>query len=46
MFDPALTRCYASPPDGVSQVSEAVAIEAMLFHGRIQALLRDDKTRA
>jgi hypothetical protein len=41
----ALTRRYASPPYRISEVSKAVAIKAMLFHGRIEALLCDDKTR-
>lgn len=36
----------AGPPCRVAQVRVAVAVEAMLFHGGIQALLCDDETGA
>lgn len=42
----ALTRCDASPPRWISQVSKAISVKAMLLHGCIEALFRNDKTRA
>lgn len=37
---------YASPPGRVAQVRVAVAVEAVLLHGRIEALLGDDEAGA
>lgn len=36
----------AGPPGRVAQVRVAVAVKAVLLHGRIEAFLRDDKTGA
>jgi hypothetical protein len=40
------TRRYARPPRRIAQVAEAIAVEAMLLHGRIEALFRYDKAGA
>ena len=42
----ALTCGYTSPPYRVLQISEAVAIKAVLLDGGVEPLLGDDKTRA
>jgi hypothetical protein len=37
---------YARPPRRIPQISKAIAVEAMFLHARIEALFRNDKTRA
>lgn len=44
--DATLTGNDARPPHGILEISKAVAVEAMLLDGGIEALFGNDKTRA